>query len=58
MRPFKKTVRAASADALDALVWLETAKQEERGLAPIAESYGRDDFGFVAHLEFAKEIAQ
>ena len=36
MRPFKKTVRAASADALDALVWLETAKQEERGLAPVA----------------------
>lgn len=56
MTTIKRPIRAATVEALEALVWLEKDRQEELGREPIMETYGRDAFGFVAHLEFAREM--
>lgn len=54
MTSIKRPIRAATAEALEALVWLEKDRQAASGREPIMETYGRDQFGFVAHLEFAR----
>lgn len=52
----KTPIRAATVEALEALVWLEKDRQEAMGRKPIKEAFGRDQFGFVAHLEFVEEL--
>ena len=54
MTTIKRPIRAATAEALEALVWLEKDRQEALGRVALMETYGRDQFGFVAHLEFAR----